>query len=170
MMSPSATWPVLSVKQSVRAKPSSVVECEDCHKFLPRRDLDRHIAHKHAEVSSSSSPQQRKSYKCDACPFVCDISYSFRRHLQTCHLHIAKHPRIVPMLSKEALVRIHKKSSISDKVPCAPERHPGGNRCDLDVRLVLHFHSVSVKQILPSKMKFIIVEEVYIPTYYQFTF
>ena len=37
-------------------------------------------------------------------------------------------------------------------------------------RLVLHFHSVSVKQILPSKMKFIIVEEVYIPTYYQFTF
>ena len=41
---------------------------------------------------------------------------------------------------------------------------------DIETRLVLHFHSVSVKQILPSKMKFIIVEEVYIPTYYQFTF
>ena len=42
--------------------------------------------------------------------------------------------------------------------------------CQISSRLVLHFHSVSVKQILPSKMKFIIVEEVYIPTYYQFTF
>jgi len=40
---------------------------EGCNKhFKARRDLDRHIAHKLAEVSTSLSPQQRKSYKCDA--------------------------------------------------------------------------------------------------------
>ena len=38
------------------------------------------------------------------------------------------------------------------------------SRFKTSIRLVLHFHSVSVKQILPSKMKFIIVEGVYIPT------
>ena len=44
--------------------------------------------------------------------------------------------------------------------------------CELVIlhRLVLHIHSVSVKQNLPSKMIFIIVKEVYISTYFQFTF
>ena len=40
----------------------------------------------------------------------------------------------------------------------------------LTCRLVLHIHLVSVKQNLPSKMIFIIVKEVYITTYFQFTF
>ena len=97
------------VTTSAKKKKGFACTAEGCDKhFMARRDLDRHIAHKHAV------PSPRKTYKCDACPYVCNDSFTFRRHLQTCDKHIAKHPRIVPMLSKEALVRIHKKSAISD--------------------------------------------------------
>ena len=84
---------------------------QGCDKhFERRRELDRHISRAHGEVSSSP----RKTYKCDGCPHISQDSSNFRRHLHSCDKHIAKHPRIVPLLTKEAVIKIHKKSAISD--------------------------------------------------------
>ena len=102
----------VTTTDSVKKKLGFDCSVEGCDKhFTKRARLDSHIARAHSVVS----PPSRKTYQCDACPHTSQDASNFRRHLQSCNQHIAKHPRIVPLVTKEALVKIHKRSNISDQ-------------------------------------------------------
>ena len=97
-------------------KRKSGFECPEpgCHRHYRKSALlERHIKNQH--YVKNSSP--RKLYKCDGkrCDYISQERRNFRRHLQSCDKHKAQHPRVVPILTKDALVKIIKKSDISDK-------------------------------------------------------
>ena len=84
---------------------------QGCNYVADRKDrLNQHILNRHKSVSSP-----RKVYKCDGCPYMTSHSSHFRVHLLTCIKHQELHPRIVPILTKKQLVKLKKKSSISDR-------------------------------------------------------
>ena len=90
-------------------------ECPEpgCNRHYRERSLlERHIRNQHQDKPSTP----KKLYKCDGlrCDFISQRPRDFRRHLQSCDKHKAKHPRVVPILTKDALVKILKKSDVSD--------------------------------------------------------
>ena len=72
--------------------------------------LNQHIINRHKSV-----PNQRKVYKCDGCSHVTSRASNFRVHLLTCQKHKELHPRVVPILTREQLIKIKKQASISDR-------------------------------------------------------
>ena len=97
-------------------KKQSGFECPEpgCNRrYRERALLERHIRNQHQDKPSTP----KKLYKCDGlrCDYISQRPRDFRRHLQSCDKHRAKHPRVVPILTKESLVNILKKSDVSDR-------------------------------------------------------
>ena len=90
-------------------------KCQEpgCGFVADRRErLNRHILARH---QASQSP--RKVYKCDGdgCNYTTSRTSNFRVHLLTCLKHKELHPRVVPILTKQQLIKRKKMSSISDR-------------------------------------------------------
>ena len=84
---------------------------EGCpHVAQSKAKLNRHILHRHKTVSSP-----RKVYKCDGCQYSTSKTSNFRVHLLRCKKHKELHPRVVPILTRDQLIKIIKQSSISDR-------------------------------------------------------
>ena len=94
-------------------KKASGFQCPDpgcSHTFSKRARLNRHVRSKHKEV-----PSPRKIYKCDGCKYATSFSTRFRAHLLFCHKHQELHPRVVPILTRKQLIKIHKAGNTSDR-------------------------------------------------------
>merc|ERR1719237_1475715 len=80
--------------------------------YRVRSLLESHIRNKHQDKPSTP----KKLYKCDGlrCDYMSQRPRDFRRHLQSCGKLKAKHPPLASIRTKDALVKILKKSDVSD--------------------------------------------------------
>ena len=72
--------------------------------------LNHHILNRHKAIS-----RPRKVYQCNGCKYTTSRSSHFRVHLLRCKKHQELHPRVVPILTKEQLIKIHKQANTSDR-------------------------------------------------------